>query len=459
MRSSARPRAAVLALCAALLAGGCKRGASEPPVAGSAAASAAAMGTWPEWRDLTPLVEAARAHATKPTIAALERARGLLREGKARAADRALAELADSDGRHWIATARADLASLYFTVCLRGIAWRLPETIEAHNRRSVDFDEGVKIEPGDVAIEALLTALDGAVDSQVPALSTQGRIARARTTAYVGRCAPNDDVAQLAQAIFKSDLAQLAAEGHLTPDLAYLWGGVQLGEYSGAAARPFLLQAREAGFDDPAVPYMLAVIALEQRELEQAEKYAKEAITAFTALKDPVQEAQAHFVVGEIARARKDGKAALGGYEAALKRDPEHTAALLGLVRVHLEEDGEIAATRALSARLRGILGEGELGADKAKAAADTLESMVILIAEPPIASACRAALLQDIDGEPDALRRGLRYYFAATLDIRLAEFQSAKGHAVLARDEIAESGAEAPVDVEDLLRNLDGID
>lgn len=459
MRSSARP-SAVLALCAALLAGGCKRGASEPPVAGSAAASAAAMGTWDEWRDLTPLVEAARTHASKPTIAGLERARALLREGKVRAADRALAELADSDGRDWIAAARGDLAALYFTVCLRGIAWRLPETIAAANRRSVDFDEGVAIEPGDVSIEPLLTGLDGAAESRVPALATQGRIARARVTAFVGRCAPNEDVAQLAQAIYKSDLAQLAAEGHLTPDLAYHWGGVQLGEYSGAAARPFLLQAREAGFDDPALAYLLAVIALEQRELEQADTYASEALAAFKKLGDPVQEAQTRFVLGEIARTRKDTRAALAAYEAALKSDPEHTAALLGLARVHLEDDGEIAATRALGAHLRGLLGQGPLTAERAKEAAGTLESMVILIAEPTIASACRAALLQDIDSEPDPLRRGLRYYFAATLDIRLAEFQSAKGHAILARDEIAESGVdEAPVDVEDLLRNLDGLD
>jgi hypothetical protein len=41
----------------------------------------------------------------------------------------------------------------------------------------------------------------------------------------------------------------LAAENHLTPDLAYMWAGVQMQTYSGAAARPFLLQALEGGFD------------------------------------------------------------------------------------------------------------------------------------------------------------------------------------------------------------------
>lgn len=455
MRSAARTLCTIALGLGIAAAPACKQRASAPPEAGSAAASAAAMGTWDQWRDLSPLLEVAQTHASKPTIAALEDAQKLLRKGQARAADRALAELAGSDGRHWIAVARADLAALYFTTCIRGVAWRLPEKIAANTAREVDFAEGTPIESGDVAVEAMLVNLDAAVEARIPALTTQARIARARVTAYVSRCAPNQDVAQLGQAVFKGDLALLAAEGHLTPDLAYLWGGVQLSEFSGAAARPFLLQAREAGFDDPALPYLLAVIALEERELEQADKYIDEALKQFKALGDPAQEAQAHFVRGEIAVARKQPKAAREAYEAALARDPEHSGALLGLVQLELDNDGEIAATAALARRLPALIGEGPLDAESAERATARLEALVILISDPALATICRGALLGEVEREPDAIRRGLRYYFAATLDIRLGEFQSAQGHALLARDELAEIEGAPPVDVDDLLRNL----
>ncbi|HFE47410.1 MAG TPA: hypothetical protein ENJ18_18295, partial [Nannocystis exedens] len=116
-------RAIVLALplCLALVA--CKKNSpqSAPPKAGSAAASAA-MGTWQEWRDLSPLVEIAETHAPAPTVAALVAASKLLRQGQIQAADRTLAELADSEGRHWIASARADLGAFYFSTCIRGVA-------------------------------------------------------------------------------------------------------------------------------------------------------------------------------------------------------------------------------------------------------------------------------------------------------------------------------------------------
>lgn len=38
-----------------------------------------------------------------------------------------------------------------------------------------------------------------------------------------------------------------------------------MAEFSGAAAKPFLLLAREGGYTNPSVVYMLGVIALERR--------------------------------------------------------------------------------------------------------------------------------------------------------------------------------------------------
>ncbi|HFE46501.1 MAG TPA: hypothetical protein ENJ18_13575 [Nannocystis exedens] len=456
-----RAIALALPLCLALVACTKKSGPqSAPPEAGSAAASAA-MGTWQEWRDLSPLVEIAETHAPAPTVTALVAASKLLRQGQIQAADRTLAELADSEGRHWIASARADLGAFYFSTCIRGVAWRLPKTLQesGSSSREVDFDEGTAIVSSDLAIEPLLVALDAAVDSQIPALVTQARIARTRVTAYVSRCAPNQEVAQMGEAVFKSDIAVLAAEGHLPPDLAYLWGGVQLSEFSGGAAKPFLLQAREAGFDDPALPYMLAVIALEQRDLDRADAYANEAISSLDKSGNRVQEAQAYFIRGEIASARKTPKQARQAYRQALAINPELATALLGLIRLDLEADAELQATATVGENLPILTGKAPLTAETADLEADRLEALVIMISEPAIASVIRSALLAEIDNETDPQRRGLRNYFSATLDIRLGEFQSAKGHALLARDDFAESEFAPPVDIADLLSNLGALD
>ena len=94
-----------------------------------------------------------------------------------------------------------------------------------------------------------------------------------------------------------------------TPDLAYLWAGVQMAEFSGAAAKPFLLLAREGGYTDPSVVYMLGVIALEQRELDRADAHAREAVDLYARMTDKEQQAQSVVLRGEIARTRKDPKA------------------------------------------------------------------------------------------------------------------------------------------------------
>ena len=143
----------------------------------------------------------------------------------------------------------------------------------ATSQAAAYYDPATKIGPGDLSVEALLTNLDDAIEAgkQSPALATQARIARVRVTGFVASCPANPEVEKRASGVMNSDLATLAAENHLTPDLAYMWAGVQIQAYSGAAARPFLLQALEGGFDDPSVTYMLAAIAFEQSELAEAE--------------------------------------------------------------------------------------------------------------------------------------------------------------------------------------------
>src|SRR5690606_19143987 len=85
------------------------------------------MGSWPDWQDLTPLVEVAEAHVDGPALEVMKEAQALLREGKAHSADRVLARAASSSARHCIAVARANVPAMNFTTCIRGVAWRLPD--------------------------------------------------------------------------------------------------------------------------------------------------------------------------------------------------------------------------------------------------------------------------------------------------------------------------------------------
>ena len=455
-------RLAHLLVCSLLVLGaGCKDRAgkaSKAPTAGTAQ-EAAAMGNWSAWLDLTPLVEVARSHAPEQTVAALTQASQLLRDGKARTADARLSPLADSDGRHWISVARADIAAIYFTTCIRGVVWRLedlkPDT--APTRRS-DFSEDTKIEPGDISVEGMLTNLDAAIAAKDPALQTQARIARARVTAYSARCPANDEVQEMSEGILKNDLATLAAENHLTPDLAYLWAGVQMADFSGAAAKPFLLLAKDGGYTDPSVVYMLGVIALEQRELDRADVHAREAVDLYAGLGDKEQQAQATVLRGEIARGRKDLKTARQHYEAALKLQPGHPTALLGITRLVVAAEGNNRAIGYLNGVLPQVLLTGPLRAEDINVAAGNLESLTMLANDIDIAALCRDALLAEVELEPDLVRRGLRYFFAATIDARLGEYTHARAHAVLARDEFRAAEGPMPVDVDGFLARVEAL-
>jgi tetratricopeptide (TPR) repeat protein len=429
---------------------GCRsRVPTDPPGA------ATAMGDWSEWRDLSPLVEVVRDHAPEPAAVAIERASALLREGKPRSADRTLADASGGAGHHWIAVARGDLAALHFALCIRGVAWRLVDgQTPSPTDRKADFSEATRVEPGDISVEATLTNLDAAIAAGEETLGIQARIARARVAAFAQQCAPTDEVAQMAQSVVEADLATLAAEGHLTPDLAYMWAGVQMSRFSGSAARPFLLQAREGGFDHPAVIFMLAVIALELRELDQAEQLGKEATEVYAKLGDRQHQAEGRYLLGEIARAKKQGPRAREHYDAALALDPTHGPSILARADFEAQKDAD-SATQWIKRAMDKLWLDGALDAQKARAAAENIERLLSITTEPHQVQLVRDALLLQVDTEPDAMRRGLRYFFAATLDVRLREYEIAHGHGVLAKEEFAESGVQAPVDVEAFLSHL----
>ncbi len=450
---SAAVRATILllVLCSSLSLPGCKRS-----IAPGNRQDAVAMGDWYSWRDLTPLLEVAEAHAPEPAVRALKEASKLVRDGKAASADRRLAEASSGAGRQWISVARADLAALHFSMCIRGVAWRLVDGEEPNaTDREMDFSEDTKVEPGDVSVLALLTNLDEPLGSEDEALSVQARIARARVAAFSQRCPANDDVAEMSASTLESDLATLAAEGHLTPDLAYLWAGVQMNRFSGTAARPFLLQARDGGFDHPAVTFMLAVIALEEEKLDEADALATEAIERYATLEDPQNVGEAWFVRGEVARARKDNKVAKAHYAKALTANPLHAPSILATATLIAEASTPDDAVDYVASRMGPFMLEGPLDGEGVRQVGMNLETIVFMATEPLAAQISRDAMLASIDREPDPMRRGLRYFFAATLDARLGEYEAAHGHGVLAKEEFAESGAPPPVDIEQFLQRV----
>jgi tetratricopeptide (TPR) repeat protein len=407
------------------------------------------MGSWPAWQDLGPLLEVAESHVDANTWQALELAQQALREGKPLAADRELAKVAAGSGRHWIAVARADLAALHFTTCIRGVAWRLPEQ-SGTQARAVDFDPGTKILPGDLSVEALLTNLDDALQAGEASgtLATQARIARVRVTSFTASCPANDEVERRAIAIMNSDLATLAAENHLTPDLAYVWAGLQFQTYSGTAARPFLLQAREGGFDDPSVGYLLAMIAFEQREYDEADALAAEAAERYQEFGDPGQRAQCALLRGEVALAADRLDDAREHFTHALELVPHQVGALIGLTELTRREKGPLAAAERMHAGILSLTGDDELDDRSAVVLVDSIEALVILIAngsELELAQITREALLMTIDAEPDPYRRGLRYFYAATLEVQLGDYQAAQGHAATAQLEFEDSGLPVP--------------
>ena len=252
-----------------------------------------------------------------------------------------------------------------------------------------------------------------------------------------------------------TDLATLAAEGHLTPDLAYLWAGVQMNRFSGTAARPFLLQARDGGFDHPAVTFMLAVIALEEEKLDEADTLAGEAIERYTTLEDPQNVGEAWFVRGEGARARKNPKVAKAHYAKALTANPLHAPSILATATLIAEASTPDDAVEYVAGRLQPFMLEGPLDGAGVRQVGMNLETIVFMATEPLATQISRDAMIMSIDSEPDPMRRGLRYFFAATLDVRLGEYEVAHGHGVLAKEEFAESGAPPPVDIEQFLQRV----
>jgi hypothetical protein len=442
------------------------------------------MGSWDEWQTLDPLVRAGIEHVDDPTRAALLDARQLLARGLARSADERLREVGGGSGKHWIAVARADLVATHYAVCTRGVALRLedlelppapPDDAARGKRpraaprrqppkdRRVDMRVDTKLGPSDVSIEALLENLEAALATKDRTLLVQGRIARARLLLAVAQCPANDEVAERASATLRADLAILASEAHLTPDLALAWGGAIYAEYSPSAARPFVQQAVDGGYPDPVTHLMLATISLEERDTAGAERDGQLAAERYLEFGARPQAAQAFAIRGDAARLDGDIARATRHYAAALDHDPAESRALVGNTRMMLDARGGEAARDDLARRLAALAAHA-VDADTVIDAGAALEGFVAALADDlELSELARDAVVARIDQEEGPLARALRYTIAAMLDARLGDAERARGHAATAEAELDEwrdanpelADQPLPFDPRDLLDRL----
>ena len=134
------------------------------------------------------------------------------------------------------------------------------------------------------------------------------------------------------------------------------------------------------------------------------------------------------------------------------------TCRRLGAIRITNATAGGTAALEQMREQILALTG-AELGEDNADAimlAAARLEELILAINEDlEMASLCRAGLLHEVDLDSDPLRRGLRYYFAATLDVALGDYAAGQGHAAAAELEFEEAGVEIPEGITVLLQRL----
>ncbi len=128
------------------------------------------------------------------------------------------------------------------------------------------------------------------------------------------------------------------------------------------------------------------------------------------------------------------------------------------MTRLVLAAEGNSRAIAYVQSVLPQVLLTGPLRPENIDVAAGNLESLTLLANDMDIAALCRDALLAEVELEPDLVRRGLRYFFAATIDARLGEYNHARAHAVLARDEFIAAEGPPPVDVEGFLARVESL-
>lgn len=346
----------------------------------------------------------------------------------------------DAQGKAWAQVLAGQLAGLHTRAC-EGGQW-------------LYFSEPGQPKRARLSMLTLLDQLEPLQNSDDPSLATQAKTASARVMTIARDC-PG---ARTVQAKAKTELPALLGEladrqsTSLPPDLAYLWATFYLEQEQWSKARHWLKVAQDQGLDDPRITLARAQAHYGEGHYKQALQQATRGAQAIPpTFKGPA--AQAWTLAARSAWALGNASLSAKHLRQALRKDPTHSGAWALYILMHSEPSE--ACTSELPARLEPLW-------DISWAQPPTLfwlldDMLAILDQEGPDPLACLAqALVWDIDQEQDPALRGIRYFYAATLDTRLGDLQSALGRALLARAEFESAGSpQHPLPVQALIDAL----
>lgn len=346
----------------------------------------------------------------------------------------------DPQGEAWAKILLAQLAGLHTRAC-EGGQW-------------LYFADPKKASAPRVSMLTLLDKLDPLRDSPDKSLATQAKTAATRVMVIARDCPGAASVQERAKTELPALLAELAdtQAAALPPDLAYLWATIHLEKEQWSKARHWLKVAADQGLHDPRITLAQAQAHYGQGHYEQARAQAIAGAKAIP--KDfarPIADAWA--LAAKSSWALGKTKLASKELDKSFEADPAHPGAWALLVAMQSAHDE--ACTSSLPARLEPLW---KLPWGSPPTLFWLLDDMLVTLDAQGLAplSCLATALIWDIDQEQDAALRGIRYFYAATLDTRLGELESALGRALLARTEFESAGSpKHPLPVQALIDAL----
>lgn len=332
----------------------------------------------------------------------------------------------DAQGKPWADVLAGQLAGLHTQAC-EGGQW-------------LYFGDPKKPSAPRVSMLSVLDKLDALRDSNDKTLATQAKVASIRVMVIARDCPGARTVQERAQTELPALLEDLFHSQALTPppDLAYYWALQQLEKEEWAKARQWLVFANAQGMKDPRLTLALAQVDYGAKAYDRA---LQQAVAGAKAIPKDFRQAiaEAWTLAAKSAWALGNTKLATQHRERALKAEAAHPGAWALGVRMLSAHDESCESTLPVQlARL------WKLSWAKEPTLFWLLDDMLATLdAEAPEALPCLArALVWDIDQEQDPALRGIRYFYAATLDTRLGDFERALGRALLARSEFESAGS-----------------
>lgn len=396
---------------------------------------------WTQWYQMQLPVELASTRVDKTHARNFARFRDAVQDQAYPQALKALEPSAkDPRAKGWTIVLKGQLAGLHTRACEQG-QWLMLSPPEAKTKARLSMIE-------------LLDQLSGLVQSQDRALSSQAQTALARLLVIARDCPGSRIVQRRAETRLPVILASLAdAQGpSLAPDLAYLWATLKLEREEWEKAQHWLNVARDQGLDDPRTTLALAQSHFGQKAYAKSEKLALASAKNIPE-QMPQMRARAQTLAARSAHARGEPARARMLLSRALKTLAYETSALALAAELAVQEPQD--CEEPLAATLAPIWGLSWEDPPELMWRLDEL--LRALDDQNADALRClQAAVLWNIDEETRPALRGIRYFYAATIDARFGDAQGALGRALLARAEFESAGLKRrPVPVQALIEAL----